>query len=238
MNGLLTLKGRQVPYVLTHKRVKNVNIRVKADGTVWVSAPHRVSQAQVETILSQRADFILDALEKYAALEQVSPKEPLYRPGDTLWLLGKPYTLEVGKGARNQVCLEGNRMLLSVKDLTDQDLRVRTVEAFYKDQCMAVTTQLVRRIQPALQPLGVPLPEVKVRSMTSRWGSCTPGKKKVTFARQLIEAPLPCVEYVVWHELVHFIHPNHSAAFYGVLASFLPDWRARRELLNSYGYRR
>jgi predicted metal-dependent hydrolase len=59
----------------------------------------------------------------------------------------------------------------------------------------------------------------------------------VTFARQLIEAPLPCVEYVVWHEMVHFVHPNHSADFYRVLAAFLPDWKVRREQLNTQDYR-
>jgi predicted metal-dependent hydrolase len=59
--------------------------------------------------------------------------------------------------------------------------------------------------------MGVPVPEVKVRSMTSRWGSCKPSAKRVTFACQLMEAPLPCVEYVVWHELVHFIHESLKA---------------------------
>ena len=237
MTGILTLHGRQITYELTYKKVKNVNIRVKADGSVTVSAPQRVSQRQVEAILTQRADFILGALEKYAALDQVSPNEPCYHPGDTLWLLGKPYTLEVGKGKRNQVLLEGQRLLLTVKDTEDAVLRAKTVDAFYKDRCREITTDLVHQIQPVLQPLGVPLPEVKVRSMTSRWGSCTPGKQRVTFARQLVEAPLSCVEYVVWHELVHFVHPNHSAVFYGVLSSFLPDWKMRRELLNTYAYR-
>ena len=73
--------------------------------------------------------------------------------------------------------------------------------------------------------------------MTSRWGSCKPSAKRVTFARQLIEAPLSCVEYVVWHEMVHFIHPNHSPDFYHILSSFLPDWKVRRALLNSCQYR-
>ncbi|MBR2490912.1 MAG: M48 family metallopeptidase [Ruminiclostridium sp.] len=238
MKGILNLNGWQVDYELTYKKVKNVNIRVRSDGRVAVSAPQRVTQDQVESILVQRANFILSALEKHTALEQISPKDPRYHPGDTLWLLGRSYTLAVGKGPKNQVRLEEDQLLLTVKDLENAQLRARTVEAFYQERCREITTRLVHQIQPILQPVGVPVPEVKVRSMTSRWGSCTPGKKRVTFARQLIEAPLPCVEYVVWHELVHFIHPNHSAAFYGVLASFLPDWKTRRELLHSQGYRK
>lgn len=238
MKGTLILRGRPVTYELTYKKVKNVNIRVKADGRVSVSAPQGVSQARIESILTQRTDFILGALERYDSLEQASPQEPNYHPGDTFWLMGRPCTLDVGKGPRNRVRLEGDRLLLTVKDLENTELRKKTLEAFYKEQCREVTTQLIRRFQPVMEPMGVPMPEIKVRTMTSRWGSCTPSKKRVTFASQLIEAPIPCVEYVVWHELVHFIHPNHSQAFYGVLSSFLPDWKIRRELLNSCGYRK
>jgi hypothetical protein len=89
-----------------------------------------------------------------------------------------------------------------------------------------------------MAPLGVPVPEIRVRSMTSRWGSCKPSAGRVTFARQLIEAPVSCVAYVVAHELVHFVHPNHSAAFYDCLARFCPDWKTQRAALNSYQYRR
>ena len=81
------------------------------------------------------------------------------------------------------------------------------------------------------------MPEIRVRSMTSRWGSCSPAKGRVTFARQLMEAPFDCVAYVVCHELVHFVHPNHSKAFYACLAHIFPDWKAQRQRLNSYSYR-
>ena len=46
---------------------------------------------------------------------------------------------------------------------------------------------------------------------------------------------MDCVEYVVCHELVHFVHPNHSKAFYDCLATFLPDWKQRRARLNFPG---
>ncbi len=233
----LNIKGHEIAYQLTYKKVKHVNIRVKADGTVSVSAPQRVSRAQIETILTQRGDFILGALEKYAALEQAAPQELHYRSGDALWFLGTPCMLTVQQGRGDWVERTEHGLLLTVRDPENEAQRAKAVEDFYKALCLEITTRLVHQIQPILEHLGVPVPEVKVRSMTSRWGSCKPSGKRVTFARQLIEAPLPCVEYVVWHELVHFIHPNHSPAFYGVLATFLPDWKARREMLNSCQYR-
>lgn len=65
--------------------------------------------------------------------------------------------------------------------------------------------------------------------MSSRWGSCIPGKQKVTFNSLLLEKPLESIEYVVVHEFSHFIHPDHSRAFYDFVARILPDWKNRKE---------
>ena len=237
MKHLLVLRGHQVEYALTRKPVKNINIRVRSDGTVGVSAPHRVTDQQVEEILVSRADFILGALEKFSALAQQGSREPTHAQGENIYFLGSQYTIQLQEGKKNQAELAGDRIVLRLRDPSDQDLRKKTMEAFYKEQCLAITTELCRQIHPRLEPLGVPAPEIKVRSMTSRWGSCKPSDKRVTFAWQLVKAPVACVEYVVWHELVHFLHLNHSPAFYGCLESFLPDWKARRGVLNSCSYR-
>lgn len=237
MKKTLLPTGREISWELTRKPVKNVNIRVRADGSVRVSAPRWVSDRQVEEILQSRAAFLEKALNKFAALEKKVPENPVYGQGETVYLLGRPYQIALRSGGKNQVSLEGETLCLTVTDPASEALRKKTMEAYYKDLCLQVTADLCRRIQPRLAHLGVPVPAVQVRSMTSRWGSCKPSQGKVTFARQLAEAPVECVEYVVWHELVHFLHPNHSPDFYACLEGFLPDWRIRRKTLNSYSYR-
>lgn len=237
MRQTICLGGREVAYELTWKAVKNINIRVRSDGSVGVSAGRGVSRRQVEEILRSREAFLLNALDHFAAQQPRRPKAITYAAGDRVYLLGKPYTITHTTGGRNAARAEGETILLTLKDPADEALRVKTMEAFLKEQCLAVTTALCQAIQPAMAPLGVPMPTVKVRSMTSRWGTCKPAAGQVTFARQLVEAPLPCVEYVVCHELIHFLHPNHSKAFYAALERFCPHWKAQRETLNSYSYR-
>lgn len=233
MKHVLVLGGHPIEYELTRKRVKNINIRVRADGTVGVSAPHRVTDQEVETILVSRGDFILGALEKFSALAQQGSREPAYDQGEAVCLLGRKYPIRLQEGKKNRAELAGDEILLQLRNPSSGELRKKTMEDFYKAQCLAVTTELCRGIHPHLEPLGVPFPEIKVRSMTSRWGSCKPSDKRVTFAWQLVKAPVECVEYVVWHELIHFLHLNHSPAFYGCLEQFVPDWKARRQRLNS-----
>lgn len=237
MKRTLLLEGRAIPYELTQKPVKNINIRVHADGSVRVSAGPWVSPEAVDAVLRQRSAFLLRALDQFAAQAPLRPKPHTYSPGEMVYLLGKPYPLRLQPGPKVEVWQTPSHLLLTLPDPEDSQRRVRAMEAFLKQTCLTVTTQLCRQYQPQLAPFGVPMPEIRVRSMTSRWGSCSPAKGQVTFARQLVEAPFDCVAYVVCHELVHFVHPNHSKAFYACLAHIFPDWKAQRQRLNSYSYR-
>ena len=81
--------------------------------------------------------------------------------------------------------------------------------------------------------LGGRKPIIKVRDMRTRWGSCHPAKRQITLAARLALQPPEAVEYVVVHEYCHFVHPDHQAGFWALVASILPDWKARRALLRN-----
>ena len=234
MKAVIQLQGRTIPYELTRKPVKNINIRVRADGTVGVSAGPQVPQEELEAILRQKETFLLGALDRFASRPR-RPDPGDYESGSVVYLLGQPHKVVVAKGEKNLAFREGETIRLVVADPNNASVRVKTMASFLKGYCLEVTEALCRQVQPAMAPLGVPQPQIRVRSMTSRWGSCKPAAGEITFARQLIQAPMDCVEYVVCHELVHFVHPNHSKAFYDCLATFLPDWKQRRARLNFPG---
>ncbi len=66
--------------------------------------------------------------------------------------------------------------------------------------------------------------------MKSRWGSCIPAKQQITLNQNLIHYPIEFAEYVILHELVHFIQPNHSKAFYQIIEYYMPDYKERIKL--------
>lgn len=76
------------------------------------------------------------------------------------------------------------------------------------------------------------MPKLRIRDMDTRWGSCLAKKGIITLNKRLLEAPRDCIEYVVTHEFCHFIHPNHSKRFYDFLTMLLPDWKARKKVLD------
>lgn len=71
---------------------------------------------------------------------------------------------------------------------------------------------------------------VRITSARTRFGSCS-GKNSLCFSWRLMQYPMQAVDYVVVHELAHIRHHNHSAAFYALVESVLPDHRERRALL-------
>jgi predicted metal-dependent hydrolase len=80
--------------------------------------------------------------------------------------------------------------------------------------------------------MGLPMPTLAFRRMTSRWGSCNTQTKRITFNLELGRRDPELLEYVVVHELAHLIERGHNARFYAVMDEYLPEWRILRRVLN------
>lgn len=232
MRKSILLRARRVEYELERKRVKGINLRVRADGSLYVSAPHRVPEAFIEQLLLERQDQLLEAVER--ALRARQAEEESLRDGGAVSVWGKPVTLRVAAGRRNAVTWDGERLLLTVKDPADEALKRRTLEAWRKASCAETLTALCRQYYPAFARRGVAFPTLSFRRMRSRWGSCRTQKGALSFNTRLSELPPDCAAYVVVHEFAHFLQPNHSPAFYAEVERVLPDWRARRASIRAW----
>ena len=179
MQRQISLDGWELTYEFSRKRVKNLNLRVRGDGSVAVSAPQRMPLEQVEEFLRKKQDFLRRAVEK----------------------------------------TERPPALLSAED---------------KERCCRKAAELLQRIYPAFAVYGVPEPTLRFREMRSRWGSCIPSKRVITINTRLALCPEECLEYILIHELCHFLQADHSAKFYAWMDHILPNWREVRKQLRTY----
>ena len=221
----------EIKFELEYKRVKNVNLRIVRGGGVHVSAPAGIAFSVIEGFISEKAEFILRAVERFSALpEERAANE--YGSGDFLTLFGRAYPISLHSSKRASVTIADGKAFIFVKDTANADERRRVAERFLAGELLRVTAEFTDRIFPPFEARGIPWPALKVRNMSSRWGSCHTKKRIITFALALAEKPLTCVEYVVMHELVHLIHPNHSPAFHAEMSRLMPEWKARKRALN------
>ena len=95
---------------------------------------------------------------------------------------------------------------------------------------------LAQQVHGEFQQAGytVPAPTLRLRYMTSRWGSCMPVKEVITMNTRLLLGPTEFAHYVMVHEFAHFIEPNHSARFYKVMSDVLPTWQQIKMEMKAY----
>jgi predicted metal-dependent hydrolase len=234
MSEAISLNGREITYDLERKSVKNINLRIRSDGSVYVSVNPKVANSVITGFLIKKADYIVAALDKYEELRRYADGERSFCSGESFRYLGKELRLVVSQG-RNQVYIDGIHLYLTVTDTTDKELKQKLIRKWYDVECNALFPAIVNEIYPVFRKYGVPEPRLSLREMTSRWGSCRPKRGTITLNKRLIETPRICIEYVVMHELVHFRQPNHSKNFYNLLSTLMPDWNERKAILEK-GY--
>lgn len=224
-------------YLLTRKPVKNVNLRIKPEGEVLVSANNGVPIEFIDAWIEKKQRYILSVLSRYEEkkkLFQTVPKR--YVSGESYDLLGKSLRLKVDSNKEENVYTDGVYIFLKVKDKDDFRHKEIMMSKWLKQYQMTVFDELLQEKYLLFEKYGVTYPTLKIRNMTSRWGSCQPKKGIITLNSKLIEAPRNCIEYVILHELVHFIHPNHSRQFWDFVAMMMPDWKERKEELENRIY--
>lgn len=234
MNETITLNGRQISYELVRKNVKNINLRIRSDGSVYVSANNNIPLCTITGFLQKKTDFILAALNKYEELRKYADGIRSYCSGESFRFLGKELRLIVSHG-KNCIESDGVYLYLTVADTTDNDTKRKLIDRWYDKQCRTLFPEIVNEIYPVFRKYDVPEPKLTIREMTSRWGSCQPKRGIITLNKRLIETPRICIEYVIMHEFIHFRQPNHSKIFYDLLSTLLPDWRERKNTLEN-GY--
>ena len=77
----------------------------------------------------------------------------------------------------------------------------------------------------------IPVPNMKIRKMTSRWGVCNIRNHNVTLNYMLYKYDITCLDYVIVHELSHFIHHNHSGDFWLLVGKYYPKYKEARKML-------
>lgn len=224
--------GENIVFHLERKPVKNLNLRIRRDGIVLVSANQTVSCAEIDRFVRSRSKYVLAALQKFKNVVWLNPQPKKFVSGETFYLLGRSLRLKVSCAEKNSIDSDEAYIYLSVRDSSDYGIKSWIVRCFMDQRCKVVFAGVMDELYPLVGKYGVKRPEMKIRTLRSRWGSCLVHKGVITLNRRLICAPRCCIEYVMLHELCHFLHPNHSVKFYALLSALMPDWKERKRLLN------
>lgn len=232
MDRKIVYGENEICYVLERKDVKNLNLRIKKDCSIYVSANPLVAVESVDSFVLGKAEYIATVLKKYEEVKKYTPQPKQYISGETFMIQGRGHRLVVREGSRNEINSDGVHIFVTVKDASDDAERQKMVQGYLTRECRVIFTEVLDEIYPIFRKYDVPMPKLRIRDMETRWGSCLARKGVITLNRRLLEAPRNGIEYVVMHEMCHFIHPNHSKKFYAFLTMLMPDWKERKKELD------
>ena len=203
---------------------------MQADRSVVVRAPMRASLARIRAFVDARAAWIEKARHHFEQQPQKAAP-PGFATGEIHCFLGQNYRLSVSRGRADSVeILVGCLCVTTKADPTEARVKA-LLEGWYRAQANVVFLDRSAVCHPLVAGEGIPFPELRIRKMTSRWGSCSPSGR-INLNLWLVKAPVACIDYVIVHELCHFRVKNHGPKFWKLVARVMPDHADRRKRLN------
>ena len=210
---------------IVRKDIKNITLKVRPNGEAVLTAPKTASDEHIKFIIEKRAKWIA---QKRAFFASFKTPQKEYVSGEDFKYLGRSYRLKVVQSKEERVKLQRGYLELFVKDKNDLERKRNLVYELYNEKAMLYFFNIFQEFNKIVKQ---DIKSVKIRQMKTRWGSCNPYKSYINLNIELIKKPRACIEYVVFHELVHLLYPDHSKKFYDYLTLYMPDWQKRKEIL-------
>ena len=224
-----TILVGDIPIVVTRKRIKHLHLRVRPpNGEVTMSAPHSARLQFVEAFAASRLEWIRQQQDRIKG--QARESTPRFVAGESHYLWGRRHLLAVvERDGRQGVRLDNRHIALFVKPGGDTATRGRVMIAWHKSILRETLPPLIQKWE---RRLNVRVQGFYMRRMTTRWGTCNCRTGHIRLNTELVTKPRHLLEYVLVHEMVHLLVPNHGARFIALMNEHYPAWRAARAELN------
>lgn len=193
---------------IIRKNNKNIYIRVK-NNKIIVTCSYFTTNKQIDKLIKDNYDSIVKMIDRD---EQRIEKESKF------YLFGNVYDIVYGF---NELEINNNKIYVSNEKELNKYLNNKIKEVF--SERLNYWYNIFEE--------KIPVPNLKIRKMTSRWGVCNLKNKNITLNYSLYKYDISCLDYVIIHELSHFIHPNHSKDFWNLVSKYCSNYKELRKKL-------
>lgn len=203
------LDGKKYEVVIIRKDNKNTYIRVKEDLKIYVTTNKYTSNKLIEKLLNENYDSILSMLNKTIKKNERNEKS---------LILGKEVDIIVFSH-QDKPEFYNNKFYIKDREKLDK---------YIKDYAFLVFEERLKIIYDLFEE-NIPYPKLKIRKMTSRWGVCNRKDNSVTLNFDLIRMDIKYLDYVIVHELSHFIYFDHSSNFWNLVSKYCNNYKQIRK---------
>jgi predicted metal-dependent hydrolase len=208
-----------VHVVRTGQRRKTLALEVHPSGEVWVRVPQGCDEQRIHAFVAKRETWIAA---QRTFFRQFDPRTPAYK-------------LRVTQGDRPSVSIQGADLKVTVVGAKADGVSAAVevlVERWRHQQARATFPVLLAECLRHYRFQGMATPGLRIQRLAKRWGSLSPNGN-MTLHSGLVQAPAACIRYVMFHELCHLLHADHSPAFFKLLTEVCPQWELQRQRLET-----
>lgn len=202
---------------------RRLRLSVDARGVIHLSRPLRTPLHEAQAFARAHLDWIAAR----ATAQEIHAQHNPYGEGSVHYLLGERYTLHFDTTQRG-LRIE-NTQIIAPPAAALLAAGFKTLHRQWSEAHLPALVHSQLKHCPWVRHL----PPLRYRAMRKTWGSCR-ADGILTFNTRLIQYPIPLIEHVIIHELCHLAEHNHSPAFYAHMSAAQPDWRARKQALESF----
>lgn len=204
------LDQKKYEVVIERKNNKNTYIRVKDDYSIYVTTNLFVTKSQIKKILDENNTYLRNMFVK---IEKKHEKEKEF------YYLGNRYDIILMNIPNIEIC--ENYIYVKSKEYLDK---------WYKKEMLRIFNERLDYYYSIFEE-SIPYPNLKIRKMKTRWGVCNKQNITVTLNSELIKYDLEKIDYVVVHELAHFVYFDHSKNFWDIVSKYIPNYKQIRKAL-------
>lgn len=205
---LVEIDNKEYEVEIIKKNNRNTYVRVK-NGKIVVSTNYLTSKSSILKLINDNTDNIIKMIDND---NKKSDRE------EKFYYFGKEYDVIYGF---QEIEFSDDKIYASDENKLKKYIDKEIVR-IYSERMEYYYNKFEERI---------PVPNLKIRKMTSRWGVCNIKNHNITLNYQLSKYDICCLDYVIVHELSHFIHPNHSRDFWNLVGKYYPDYKKCRKML-------
>lgn len=220
----------EVSIELTRRAVKHAHLVVHPPaGRVTLVAPPRMRLEVARAYAISKLGWIRQQQSALKAQAREAPRRFVTRESHQLW--GRRHLLSVvERDEKPSVVVDHRRIKLSVRPGSDLAKRAQVMHDWHKALLHAEVPPIIERWE---RKLGVRVSAYYLQRMKTKWGSCNPMSGNIRLNTELVKKPKDLVEYVIVHEMLHLLVPNHDERFVALLDRHYLSWREARDELNA-----
>jgi predicted metal-dependent hydrolase len=224
----IVLRGQAIDYRLVRARRRSIGMEVHLDG-LTVRAPRWVTLRDIEAALSERAAWIVRALDEWRARRRhVMPRE--WKTGAPIVYRGRDLALALFPSRHASIDADLFHLTVRHPAACAPDAVAESVVTWLKEQALAL---VAARVPASATRVGKSQPDVRLSNARSEWGSCN-ARGVIRLNWRLVQLPPALADYVVAHEVAHMVELNHSARFWALVEALLPGHAGYRRQLDDW----